>query len=533
MGSRWEQQPGGSDGPLPPSWSFDPYTPSPSPGDPHAGRSAEHPPGPGARGSDPDSSAPGTVGRARGAARTVGRGAAATGRATAKASVAGARLVGRGTKAGTARFRAFAGKDGARNSGLAGLTEVHAVAAAGDAALTIALASTVLALPVGQARGQVAIFLATTMAPFVLLGPFVGPLLDRFRHGRRWAIGGSLAVRAFLSWGLAGLLDGSAWLLPVALLCLVATRAYAVARSAGMPLVLPPGVTLVTANARTSIAGIIGMVLGSALAAPVSRVGPEWTLRLTFAIYAVATVLAVRLPAAVDSPPPGPEEGAPEPLLTGWRRRPEMPGRVRATLAVTSGSRVLAGFLTLFLAFLLQEQPLAGLSPLAALGLVVGVAGLGNGVGSFAGNRWGDLAPGRIAGSMLLVATAAAVVTAVHYALATVLVLAFISGAFGQLSRLCLDALIQHEVAGPVQARAFAWTETQLQLGWVVGGAVSIVLPLVPELGFAVVSGALAAVVAASVVIRRRSLAAAEAPAGAPGTDVPGAAGPTRHTGPG
>lgn len=401
MGSRWEQQPGGSDGPLPPSWSFDPYTPSPSPGDPHAGRSAEHPPGPGARGSDPDSSAPGTVGRARGAARTVGRGAAATGRATAKASVAGARLVGRGTKAGTARFRAFAGKDGARNSGLAGLTEVHAVAAAGDAAFTIALASTVLALPVGQARGQVAIFLATTMAPFVLLGPFVGPLLDRFRHGRRWAIGGSLAVRAFLSWGLAGLLDGSAWLLPVALLCLVATRAYAVARSAGMPLVLPPGVTLVTANARTSIAGIIGMVLGSALAAPVSRVGPEWTLRLTFAIYAVATVLAVRLPAAVDSPPPGPEEGAPEPLLTGWRRRPEMPGRVRATLAVTSGSRVLAGFLTLFLAFLLQEQPLAGLSPLAALGLVVGVAGLGNGVGSFAGNRWGDLAPGRIAGSML------------------------------------------------------------------------------------------------------------------------------------
>ncbi len=462
-------------------------------------------------------------GRAKRTARAVGRGVAATGRMTARGTWAGARMVGRGTRAGTRRFRAFAGADGADRSGLAGLTEVHAVSAAGDAAFTVALASTVLALPVGQARGQVAIFLATTMAPFVLLGPFVGPVLDHFRHGRRWAIGGSLAVRAFLSWGLAGLLDGSPWLLAVALLCLVAQRAYAVARSAGMPLVLPDGVTLVTANARTSIAGIVGMVLGSAVAVPVGRIGPEWTLRLAFAIYVVATILAVRLPASVDSPPPDPhpsgEHGVTEGLLTGWRQRPTLPSRARATLTVTSGSRVLAGFLTLFLAFLLQEQPLGGLSSVTALGLVVAVAGLGNGVGSFAGNRWGDLAPGRIAGSMLLLATGMAVVTAVRYSLTTVLLLAFVSGAFGQLSRLCLDAVIQHEVHEQVKARAFAWTETQLQLAWVVGGAVGILLPLLPELGFGVVSAALAAVVGVSVTIRRRATAA--------GTVAPAPAGPT------
>ena len=32
---------------------------------------------------------------------------------------------------------------------------------------------------------------------------FFGPVLDRFSHGRRWAIGSTMAVRAFLCWVLA------------------------------------------------------------------------------------------------------------------------------------------------------------------------------------------------------------------------------------------------------------------------------------------------------------------------------------------
>lgn len=440
--------------------------------------------------------------RAGQAARTVGRGLGATGRATARGSVAGARLVGRGSRAGTRRFREFAGRDGAKESGLAGLTELHAVNAAGDAAFTLALASTVLALPVDQARGQVAIFLATTLAPFVLLGPFVGPVLDRFRHGRRWAIGATLATRAFLSWGLAGLLDGSVWLLPVALLCLIATRAYAVARSAGLPLVLPPGITLVTANSRTSIAGIVGMVIGSVLAFPVGRIGPEWSLRLAFAIYVLATILAIRLPASVDSPPPQPQAGQTEPLLSGWRQRPSLPTVVRAILLVTASSRLLAGFLTLFLAFLVRDQPLGTLAPLAALGLVVAVAGLGNALGSLTGNRLGRRSPAGVATGMAIVAVAVAALAAARYELPAVLALALVTGAFGQLTRLCLDALVQSQVHHLVQARAFAWTETQLQLAWVLGGAVGIGMPLSPAWGFAVVAVLIAAALGLSVWIR-------------------------------
>ncbi|MEI2648529.1 MAG: MFS transporter [Dermatophilaceae bacterium] len=241
---------------------------------------------------------------AKDAAKSVGRGLKATGRATLRGSKAGARLVGQGTKSGTRKFREFAAADGARETGLARLTELHLVATAADAAFTIALASTVLALPVGQARGQVALFLLTTMVPFVFLSPLIGPILDRYRHGRRWAIGATLAVRAFLSWVLAGLImSGSAWILPVALVCLVATRAYAVTTAAAVPRVVPDGVTLVKANSRQSIAALMGMVLGSAVSGLAGRVGAEWSLRVAFGIYVVATILAITLPAQVDTRP--------------------------------------------------------------------------------------------------------------------------------------------------------------------------------------------------------------------------------------
>ena len=160
-------------------------------------------------------------------------------------------MVGRGGAAAGRRFRSFADADGAADTGLARLTELHAVNVAGDAALTVSLAGTVFALPTDEARGRVALFLVLTMAPFVLLAPLIGPLLDRFRHGRRWALGTTLATRAFLAWVLASaVVDDSPWLFPAALGCLVASRSYAVARAAAVPRLLPGDISLVTANSR-------------------------------------------------------------------------------------------------------------------------------------------------------------------------------------------------------------------------------------------------------------------------------------------
>ena len=93
---------------------------------------------------------------------------------------------------------------GAGESGLSRLLELHAFNAAGDAALTVSLAGTLFfTAPSDQARGQVALFLGITMLPFAVVAPLIGPFLDRFRRGRRWAIGITLAVRALGCWSLA------------------------------------------------------------------------------------------------------------------------------------------------------------------------------------------------------------------------------------------------------------------------------------------------------------------------------------------
>ena len=173
--------------------------------------------------------------------------------------MAGARLAGRGSRAGARRARAYTHSAGAGESGLARLVELHFVNLMGDAALTVSLAGTIFAIPTDEARGQVAQFLALTMAPFALLAPFIGPLLDRFRHGRRWAIGTTLALRAFLCWVLAGAVaNDSPWLFPAALGCLVASKAYGVTRASAVPRLLPPGFSLVNANSRNALAGVAG-----------------------------------------------------------------------------------------------------------------------------------------------------------------------------------------------------------------------------------------------------------------------------------
>lgn len=479
--------------------------------------------------------------------RAVGRGVSTSARVTGRGAAATARLVGRGTRGGTHRFRTFAASGGAGESGLARLTEMHVVQVAGDAALTVALAGTVFAMPTGQARGQVGLFLLTTMAPFALLAPLIGPVLDRFRHGRRWAIGTTLAVRAFLAWVLAGqVTSGSEWLFPTALGCLMASKAYAVARAAAVPRLIPSGFSLVSANSRLSIASLVGMALGGAVAGPLSRIGPQWSLRAAFVIYVAATVLAIRLPAQVDSEaqerpepelavpdsfedseggPPGAAHTQPLPTrtaplsvttgppadavvagtgLTGRLRAllAVLPSSVRFALAACAGARILSGFLTLFLAFLMRVHPLPGWKGPVVLGIAVAAAGVGNATGSLVGNRLRGPSPERVAAILPLLGIAATAAAASFWSIWTAIAVGVVTGLFGQLGKLCLDALIQRDVPERVRARVFSVTETVLQMAWVIGGGVGILVPMRADVGFGVVAALLTLTLAAALRLR-------------------------------
>jgi MFS family permease len=417
------------------------------------------------------------------------------------------------------RARAYTHSAGADESGLARLVELHFVNICGDAALTVSLAGTIFAIPTDEARGEVALFLALTMLPFALLAPFIGPLLDRFRHGRRWAIGTTLALRAFLCWVLAGAVaNDSAWLFPAALGCLVAAKAYGVTRSAAVPRLLPPGFTLVNANSRNALAGVAGMAVGGGLAGALARIGPDWSLRLAFVIYIVGTILAIRLPQRVDSSA-GEQDiedtvelhlphRAPRPARSRspWgrvrSRVAALPSSVLTALVSAAGARLLTGFLTMFMAFLMREHPIEGYSGTLVLAMVVGAAGAGNAIGTVTGNALRRLRPDLIIGVALLLDVVAALCAAFFYSLATLLALGFAAGLVAQLIKLSADAVIQRDIEESVRTRFFGWSETVLQIAWVIGGGIGITLPLVPRLGFGVISALLVLVVAATIRIR-------------------------------
>ena len=196
-------------------------------------------------------------GRTRRSFSATGRGVRRAGRATGSAASYTMRQARRASHA-----------EGAGDTGLFRLIELHAVNAAGDAAVAIALAGTLFFAQPGEARGHIALFLGLTMLPFAVVAPLLGPFLDRFSHGRRWAIGSTMAIRAFLCWLMAdAVASNSIAMYPTALGVLVSSKAYGVARAATVPRLLPSGLTLVKANSRISLAGVVGAAISAPLAA--------------------------------------------------------------------------------------------------------------------------------------------------------------------------------------------------------------------------------------------------------------------------
>lgn len=467
-------------------------------------------PPPGSRPESRGRAAPGAVRRSLSGAA---RGAKAAGR--------GAKVAGRG--AGTAgqyavsQARRAARAEGAGDSGLSRLIELHAFNAAGDAAVAISLAGTLFfQVPTGEARGQVALFLGLTMLPFAIVAPLIGPFLDRFSHGRRWAVGATMAIRCFLCWVLAtAVVTESAWLFPSALGVLVASKAYGVTRAAAVPRLLPPDLTLVKANARVSLAGIVGAGVSGPLAILASTFGAQWSLRYGFVIFVLATIWAIRLPEKVDA-----SQGEGELVLTGptpapgatasTTRRPKtrIPAAVAFALRANCGPRWLSGFLTMFMAFLLRDNPIGGWQPELLLGLVIGAAGLGNTLGIAIGSLLQRLNPALTVVFALLADAVVAVAAALFYGPATLVLLGLTAGLAQALAKLSLDSTIQRDVPSRIQASAFARSDTTLQLAWVIGGFVGIAMPLVPQLGLGVAAAVLGAWATFVLATRPRGTAA-------------------------
>lgn len=445
---------------------------------------------------------------------SVGRAAAATARGTravagrvaagGRTAVTGGRRLGRA--AGRVRARVAGGE-----TGMIRLFDLHALSAAGDTLITVGLAGTIFfAVPLGEARSKVALYLLVTMVPFALLAPLIGPLLDQVRHGRRYALASTMLGRAILAWLLADHLDQLA-LYPAAFGVLVLSRGYGVARAAAVPRLLPERLGLSQVNARGSVYGTLAGLIVLPLGLAAFWIGPQWPLRVASVIFLVGIVIALRLPASADSDPPA----TPQPFPRGWPRRDRSRERVlagRLVLATVVGSachRGLYGFLLIFLAFAIRAGELPTrfggftLGPGTALAVVSGALVGGTFLAVAAGSRLQIRYPITLQAAGLLVVAVAAAVAAIRFTLPLVLLLCLVAAVSSGLAKLAVDSSIQERLPEQLRATAFAHSETVLMLAFVAGGAVGLI-PAPGRLGIGIAAGLVLLAVVRTVLVAIR-----------------------------
>jgi hypothetical protein len=461
---------------------------------------------------------------ARQAARSISSAAQSSGRAGAGAARGTSRMVHRLT-----------GASGAGRTGLASLIELSAAGAAGDAFVTIALAGTLFfSASLDQARGKIALTLLITMAPFAVLAPIIGPMLDRAQQGRRYLLAGTLMARGLLCWGMvdAVLHNDVVELLPAAFGVLVLQKAYAVTRASVTPRLLPQEITLVTANSRTGMASLIASSVAGLAALGIEYVaggganGAAWALRVGTVVYIAATALSFRVPDHVDAfgrkpggdeaatvPNPGPATAAagtvplgaeraratapggtipagsaPGRAAPGGQARPSpRPGLrtlrhvgpvVAEAMRANASLRAFSGFTVFFLAFLLRTVHFHGVNDKVALGGLLAAATLGGFAGTALGSALRSSRPYVIMFGMLGASTLVTVLCAMFFGLWAALAVALVA-AFGQvLAKLALDSTVQHEIGEDIRSSAFAASETVHQLAWVCGGLAGVALSL-------------------------------------------------------
>jgi Major Facilitator Superfamily len=307
-----------------------------------------------------------------------------------------------------------------------------------------------------------------------------------------------MAVRAFLAWALAtGDTIDSTWLFPMALGCLVASKAYGVTRAAAVPRLLPENLTLVKVNGRLSLAGVVGATVSAPIAGLASLAGSEWSLGYAFVLFVLATIWAIRLPPQVDSHA-GEDEavllpGGGQPGPRKGRPRTRIPATVSFALRANCGPRWLSGFLTMFMAFLLRENPIGEWRPEVLLGIVIGAAGLGNLLGVALASILKKVNPALTVVVALVADALIVLLAALFYGVVTLALVGLTAGLSQSLAKLSLDSTIQRDVPERVRTSAFARSDTTLQLAWVLGGFVGIVMPLMPKLGLAIACATLVA----------------------------------------
>jgi len=142
---------------------------------------------------------------------------------------------------------------------------VHLLSVGGDALVAIALAGSLFfSVDPSGARWRIFVYLVFTMAPFAVVGPLIGPMMDRARGGRRIMLLVSTFGRFMVAIPMVGAVAAdSLWVFPEAFVMLVLSKSFQVAKAAIVPTVIDTEQALVEANSKLQLlSGLGGLAMG-------------------------------------------------------------------------------------------------------------------------------------------------------------------------------------------------------------------------------------------------------------------------------
>ena len=345
---------------------------------------------------------------------------------------------------------------------------------AGETAMTLALADSLfLSISPDAARNKVILFLAVSMAPFAIVAPFVGPLVDRMRGGQRMVVLMVAILRAVVLIGMMQSLDSFA-LFPLAFASLVLAKTYSIAKSSLVPSTISDPDGLVAANSKLGqVAGITGFIVVAPIAL-LQFISSQAALGFGVIAFLAAALNANRLPKSVVAATPA-DALETEELHSA------------SVVAAANAMRVLrgiVGFMFFHLAFWLRRET-AGT---AWFGLAIGLSGLATLGANFAGPY---LRKKMQVQTMLLCSLISVGIVGVGSAwyghITGGIVLAAVVNAAAAVGRLAFEATVQSGAPDANRGRAFSRFETQNQMAWVAGGLVPVIFTPAGRVGFVVV----------------------------------------------
>jgi MFS family permease len=354
---------------------------------------------------------------------------------------------------------------------LAPLTITHCVHSAAEAFFTVSLAGSIFfSVSPDAARPRVLLFLVLTLAPFLVMAPLVGPLVDRVRGGLAGTMVITFALRAMLAIFLAQNLR-TLLLFPLAFGILVVAKTYTVSRNALTPAFVDEQHDLVAANARLSrSATIVGALAAGGAVAMYSATSGAWTLRVAAGLYLLGVWASWRVRAVA----PPIERVEPDALLE--LDRPDVSSAVWDMMVL----RAAIGFALFQFGFSLRSSN----EPVWVLGAVI----LANGVGGFVGTIVSPFLRRHLTErSMFTVAliapTIATMVCGLVFNRVTLVTSMFVLGLSVSIGRRALDSTIQTQAPHARRGRVYAGIETRLELVWVLAACLAVALRVATWIG--------------------------------------------------